>query len=173
MYESLFFFLSYCSFFFVKVSYKEQEWGWGVIVNFQKQRQKTKRGSSSLPPEDMNAASYIVDVLLSATLPNVNDSASVPQPARIEDPEARLHVLPIELHMVEGFSSVRLFLPKDIRSDASKKQVLDTHSVLNLFISFQDDFRLLFLFLSFRYFPSLDSIPFTLVFFIVPFLCVN
>jgi ATP-dependent RNA helicase DOB1 len=91
------------------------DWGWGVVVNFQKKQQK----NASLA-NDNSPSQYIVDVLLS-TEPN-NNPGAIPKPPS-DTNNAVLQVIPVLLSIISGMSSVRVFLPKDLRSAESRQTV--------------------------------------------------
>lgn len=86
-------------------------YGWGCVINFSKRVVKSK---------DLNVVSdaptYIVDILLEC-LPGSERLPSIPgQPSEN-------HVIVVELKNIDELSSVRIFVPKDIKSPDARQQV--------------------------------------------------
>jgi len=82
-----------------------QDWGWGVIVNFQK-----KLGAKS--QSGAEASDYVVDMLLDC----VKGPNGKPQPVSSNPlAEVEMQVIPVLLPLLDGMSSVRIFVPKDLR----------------------------------------------------------
>ncbi|KAF8066809.1 rRNA-processing arch domain-containing protein [Lyophyllum atratum] len=121
----------------VKVKYQKLDFGWGVIVNFQKRLPPKNRPmpkSEELPPHEQ----YIVDVLLNCAVggsvtksrDNVTATPSGVQPCAPGQKGVAL-VVPVLLSTIEGISHIRLFMPKDLRQDQARetlwKSVLEVH----------------------------------------------
>ncbi|KAH7911745.1 ATP-dependent RNA helicase [Hygrophoropsis aurantiaca] len=112
----------------VKVKYKDLDFGWGVIINYQK-RLPSKRGEPSteaIPPHEQ----YILDVLLNCaagTVPPKDRSGLTATPGGVQPCPAGEKgsplVVPILLATVDGISHIRLFLPKDLRQDQARDTV--------------------------------------------------
>lgn len=100
------------------------EWGWGVVVSFRRHEVRGVKGAKSGDPLG-DASEYEIDVMLRCE-PGAAEGVEAGgnlEPAR--DPEnAELHVLPLSLSDVEGLSSVRVSLPKDLRTPDSRHSVL-------------------------------------------------
>ncbi|KAI9570876.1 rRNA-processing arch domain-containing protein [Boletus coccyginus] len=131
----------------VHVKYKDADFGWGVVINFQK-RVKSKTKSEfqidDVPPREQ----YIVDVLLccasGATLPK-DRNITTPTPGGIlpcppGDRGVPL-IVPVLLSTVEALSHIRIFLPKDLRQDQARDTVWK--SVLEVQRRFPDGITLL------------------------------
>lgn len=99
----------------VKVKHQSYDFGWGAVVNYSKRY--NKGGFEEHPPQQ----SYVIDVLLNvspnaATVMKIDKDlpAGVRPPAEGED--GRMEVVPVLLSCLEGISPVRIFLPKDMKS---------------------------------------------------------
>ncbi|XP_078737333.1 LOW QUALITY PROTEIN: exosome RNA helicase MTR4-like [Lampetra fluviatilis] len=102
----------------VKVKNEEDDFGWGVVVNFHK-KTNTKIVASAEPE-----ALYVVEALLrcsreSARLPHT-EASKPPQPGD----KGEMQVVPITLGLITALSSVRLYLPKDLRSHDNRQSVI-------------------------------------------------
>ncbi|KAH6695394.1 ATP-dependent RNA helicase DOB1 [Plectosphaerella plurivora] len=106
-------------------SFEGADFGWGVVVDFLK-RQQPKRGEPDFPPQE----SHIIDVLL----PVSNDSDPIMLnkylttdmqknvfPANSE--YTRFEIVPCMLSCIKNIGQIRVFFPKDIKSEESKDQV--------------------------------------------------
>ncbi|TFK37029.1 rRNA-processing arch domain-containing protein [Crucibulum laeve] len=121
----------------VKVKYQKLDFGWGVIINYQKRlppKNKLIPKPEELPPHEQ----YIVDVLLNCALGGAvpkdrNNITATPggvQPCPPGQKGVPL-VVPVLLSTIEGISHIRIFLPKDLRQDQARetawKSVLEVH----------------------------------------------
>ena len=90
--------------------------GWGIIVNFQKTFKKQKTG-------DLTAITdgpvYVLDVLLHCEGEGGEKAKPCPLGAKGE-----LVVVPCSLDAMDGLSSVRVYVPKEVKSQESRKQLL-------------------------------------------------
>lgn len=86
----------------------EEDYGWGVVVNVVA-AQKRKAASE---------ATYTVDVLVNCQRTDLASSAvncsSIPKPA-IPGGKNEMLVIPVSLAVLDGVSSVRVFMPKDLK----------------------------------------------------------
>ena len=97
----------------------DQEFGWGVVVNFQKKAPKVNQPLDvSLEPE------FIVDVLLNCSKDSLRSNFSRPRPATDDDRNNEMSVIPVLMKLITSISSVRLFLPNDLRSYDNKQSIL-------------------------------------------------
>lgn len=87
----------------VKVKDQQHSWGWGCVVNFQKDAAK-KKGDDQV---------IRVDVLLKCKKGSSSKEAPLPCAA---GETGEMMVLPVLLGSFERISSVRIFMPEDIRS---------------------------------------------------------
>jgi ATP-dependent RNA helicase DOB1 len=102
----------------VRVAEEGLDWGWGIVVNFLKKSNDEISGQSS----NETAANYIVDVLLRCKRQEKGDT-SRPTPA-IAGETPDLQVVSVLLELLDGISSVRIFLPKDLMTQ-DKRNALD------------------------------------------------
>ena len=121
----------------VKVNHQKLDFGWGVVVNFEKRvPPKNKAGPA---PEELPAhEQYIVDVLLNCapggSVPkdrtNVTPTPGGIQPCPTGQKGIPL-VVPVLLRTLDGISHLRVFMPKDLRQDQARetlwKSVLEVH----------------------------------------------
>jgi len=99
----------------VKIKHQSFDFGWGAVVNYSKRH--NKGGPEGSPPQQ----SYIIDILL-----NVSPDAAITMkfdkelPAGVRPPaegeEGKMEVVPVLLSCLESISPVRIFLPKDMKS---------------------------------------------------------
>ncbi|KAA1477052.1 antiviral helicase [Dentipellis sp. KUC8613] len=124
----------------VKVKYKDLDFGWGVIINFQKRLPPKNRPmpkAEELPPHEQ----YIVDVLLncaqgSAVPKDRNNVTATPGgvvPCAAGQKGEPL-VMPVLLSTLDGISALRIHIPKDLRPLSARetvwKTVLEVHKRL-------------------------------------------
>ncbi|KAG5645942.1 hypothetical protein DXG03_004732 [Asterophora parasitica] len=121
----------------VKVKYQKLDFGWGVIVNYQKRLPPKNRPmpkSEELPPHEQ----YIIDVLLNCASGGVvskNRDGVTATPGGVQPcPSGQKGVpliVPVLLSTIEGISHIRLVMPKDLRQDQARetvwKSVLEVH----------------------------------------------
>lgn len=119
----------------VKIKYQELDFGWGVVVNYQKRlppkNRPTPVAAEDVPPHEQ----YIVDVLLNcargSTLPKEGNKAVVLHtPAGVrpcpKGEKGEALVVPVLLSTLESISHIRIHLPKDIRQTQSKETIWKT-----------------------------------------------
>jgi ATP-dependent RNA helicase DOB1 len=111
----------------VRVTDGETEWGWGAIVNFHKKKNVDKAAAES--------SDYIVDILLNCS----SENTKVPAPAG--DGKGAFQVVPVLLSLFNGISSLRIFIPSDLRSTENRNSVaLSIREVsTSLHIPFQEN----------------------------------
>ncbi|KAF5366548.1 hypothetical protein D9758_008994 [Tetrapyrgos nigripes] len=132
----------------VKVKYDKLDFGWGVVINFQKRLPpKNQPMPEKLPPHEQ----YIIDVLLNCA-PGSNlskdqkDRGSMPAtPAGIQpcppNQKGVPIIIPALLSTIDGISHIRLYLPKDLKLEAGRETVWK--SVLEVQRRFPDGITLL------------------------------
>ncbi|KAF8649211.1 hypothetical protein AX16_005938 [Volvariella volvacea WC 439] len=121
----------------VKVKYQKLDFGWGVIINYQKRQPPKNRPvpkADEYPPHEQ----YVIDVLLncapggaaSKDRTNLTATPGGVQPCPPGEKGVPL-IVPVLLSTIEGMSHLRLYLPKDLRSDQARetvwKSVLEVH----------------------------------------------
>lgn len=118
-----------------KVSNGSDDFGWGVIINFEKSK-KTKSVETDRNEE------FIVDMLVNVSSESMAEKSRVPKPAGHNGSQkSEMIVLPFMLHLIKSISSVRLYLPKDLRSKDNRRAVL--LSMQEVFSRFPDGVPLL------------------------------
>ncbi|XP_078095944.1 exosome RNA helicase MTR4 [Mustelus asterias] len=101
----------------VKVKNDDDDFGWGVVVNFNK-KSNLKPNTGELDPL------YVVEVLLYCSKDSVKLAASgTAKPAKPGE-KGEMQVVPILLHLITAISSVRLYIPKDLRPLDNRQSVL-------------------------------------------------
>ncbi|EEP80750.1 ATP-dependent RNA helicase DOB1 [Uncinocarpus reesii 1704] len=105
----------------VNVQHEKHDFGWGLVVNFQ-QRKAPRSMQEEYPPHE----SIIVDVLLNvaenAHFSYKSDQMLPPgvRPAK-KGENSTMAVVPMVLSCIKAFSTMRITLPKELKSDDSKK----------------------------------------------------
>ncbi|GAA5942156.1 ATP-dependent RNA helicase MTR4 [Sporobolomyces koalae] len=116
----------------VRVKHDDMDFGWGVVVNYQK-RVGTK--GKPLPADEPPQSQYIVDVLLHlarGTAPQPLQKGSKQSPASQistirpcpQNEEGEFAVVPVLLSTLDGISHIRIFLAKDLKPLDSRMQAL-------------------------------------------------
>jgi ATP-dependent RNA helicase DOB1 len=121
----------------VRVKHDKMDFGWGAVVNFEKQKKKGKREETD---------DYIIFVLLncsqdSSPSKDANGETVGVKPAPEADQIGRLFVVPVLLNTIECYSHIRLVLPKSLRKNESLKSVFK--SIQEVKKRFPDDIPLL------------------------------
>ena len=102
-----------------------REWGWGAIVGYSR-RERKKVAGQRRDDDDNDPTAYSIDVLLRASSTSITPSPSratpPPQPAQSED-GGEYMVVPVGLSAVDALSSIRIFLPKELKERSARKQV--------------------------------------------------
>jgi ATP-dependent RNA helicase DOB1 len=99
----------------VRVRDGQDDWGWGIVVNYQK-----KKSAESSNVKQTKASDYIVDVLLRCE-PITRGDRAKPKPWQGENDKPQLEVIPVELALIDQISSVRIYLNKNLKSEESKE----------------------------------------------------
>jgi ATP-dependent RNA helicase DOB1 len=138
---------------------RHRDWGWGVVVNFQKVQPGSKTQASTLladaatsnaaaaAPSSADEPQYVVDILLrcrcrggtdasssttttAASSSSSSSSSSLPEPLSLVEEVAggasELLVIPVLLPLLNGVSSIRIYIPKDLRSPESRRTVANS-----------------------------------------------
>lgn len=96
---------------------KEQDWGWGILVNFTKQKINPKniknlgKNKELQQIMDSNESHYVLDVYLYVSDRLTNDNMC--QPGNFKQKDGRLGIVPVVLHpsTLHSISSIQVFLP--------------------------------------------------------------
>lgn len=112
----------------VRVQDGDDAWGWGLVVSFQKLKK-----FKAISADESKAEHYTVDVLLRCASGSVsvglNGDAPKPRPCTDSADKGEMHVVPVHMHLIAGLSSIRLFMPKDLRSSDARDSVGSTLKV--------------------------------------------
>uniref|UniRef100_A0A3B5QET1 Exosome RNA helicase MTR4 n=1 Tax=Xiphophorus maculatus TaxID=8083 RepID=A0A3B5QET1_XIPMA len=98
----------------VKVKNEDTDFGWGVVVNFSK-KTNTKVNAEPL---------YVVEVLLHCSKESVKNSATEAAKPAAPGETGEMQVVPVMLHLLTSISSVRLYIPKDLRPFDNRQLML-------------------------------------------------
>ncbi|KAI6058252.1 Superkiller viralicidic activity 2-like 2 [Aix galericulata] len=101
----------------VKVKNEDDDFGWGVVVNFSK-KSNVKPNSGELDPL------YVVEVLLHCSKESLKNSATEAAKPAKPDEKGEMQVVPVLVHLLSAISSVRLYIPKDLRPIDNRQSVL-------------------------------------------------
>ncbi|KAG0055772.1 ATP-dependent RNA helicase mtr4 [Gryganskiella cystojenkinii] len=108
----------------VKVTYEDQQFGWGAVVSYNKKMPTVIRG---VPSDNSNEPTYIVDVLLycasnTVITPGLNGLATGIK-ACPPGEKGELMVVPVLLSCMEALATPRIFLGKDLRSSDARHTI--------------------------------------------------
>ncbi|KAI8915772.1 rRNA-processing arch domain-containing protein [Gorgonomyces haynaldii] len=94
---------------------KDLDFGWGIVVNFQKTYEKDQKGDlKALAQEPI----YVVDVLLKCSTNTENGI----RPAE-KDESAEMMVVPCPLDSINGLSAIRTHIPGDLKALTNRMQM--------------------------------------------------
>ncbi len=110
----------------VSVRHRDKDFGWGAVVNFKKNAPKEKENP-------LNAeTTYVVDTLLHVT----TESAKSKNTDQLEpfseadknnsSDKGEIIVVPVHLNLIQQISSVRIFMPSDLRPRDNRMAVHKT-----------------------------------------------
>ncbi|XP_034048328.1 exosome RNA helicase MTR4 [Thalassophryne amazonica] len=100
----------------VRVKNEDADFGWGVVVNFCK-KTNVKSVADSEPL-------YVVEVLVHCSKESVKDSATEAAKPAAPGETGEMQVVPVMLHLLTSISSVRLYIPKDLRPYDNRQLML-------------------------------------------------
>ncbi len=110
----------------VSVKHRDKDFGWGAVVNFKKNAPKDKQNPMEAE------TTYVIDVLLHVTSDSAkskNTDQLVPfdstQSSKGGD-KGEIIVVPVQLGLIQQISSVRVFLPSDLRTKDNRMAVYKT-----------------------------------------------
>ncbi|XP_061115503.1 exosome RNA helicase MTR4 [Conger conger] len=101
----------------VKVKNESDDFGWGVVVNFSK-KANVKANTGELDPL------YVVEVLVHCSKESVKNAATESAKPAKSGEKGEMQVVPVMLHLLTTISSVRLYIPKDLRPPDNRQSVL-------------------------------------------------
>uniref|UniRef100_A0A8C3AZ63 Exosome RNA helicase MTR4 n=1 Tax=Cyclopterus lumpus TaxID=8103 RepID=A0A8C3AZ63_CYCLU len=103
----------------VKVKNEDADFGWGVVVNFCK---KTNVKVNSEPL-------YVVEVLVHCCKDSVKEAWTEAAKPAAPGETGEMQVVPVMLHLLTSISSVRLYIPKDLRPFDNRQLMLKSIQV--------------------------------------------
>uniref|UniRef100_A0A665UL04 Exosome RNA helicase MTR4 n=1 Tax=Echeneis naucrates TaxID=173247 RepID=A0A665UL04_ECHNA len=98
----------------VKVKNEDADFGWGVVVNF------CKKSNVKVYSEPL----YVVEVLVHCSKDSVKDAATEAAKPAPPGETGEMLVVPMMLHLLTSISSVRLYIPKDLRPFDNRQLML-------------------------------------------------
>lgn len=111
------------------MKHDEDEFDWGIIINFKKESEVKKKENPLKSTPDI-----VVDVLLHID-PGSSSQRPRPCPTGVQ---GDVEVVPVLNTLITHISSLRIYYPKDLRPPDSRKSVLKTITV-SYFILFYTD----------------------------------
>ena len=109
----------------VSVRHGDKDFGWGAVINFKKQTAKVDESKNPATLHEQASVTYVVDVLLHVTSEtSKSTSTSELMPVPVGGKKGTMVVVPVESNLINRISSIKLFLPKDLRSPDDRKSVL-------------------------------------------------
>ncbi|XP_052825381.1 exosome RNA helicase MTR4 [Octopus bimaculoides] len=107
----------------IKVKNTDDDFGWGVVVNVQKKADQSKLESD---------VQYVCEVLLHLSPESAHTHSSLSIKPCPPGQKGEMQVVPILIHLISSISSVRLYVPKDLRSLDSRQSILKSVQVLHI-----------------------------------------
>lgn len=108
----------------IKVKYKDFDFGWGAVVNFNKRKEPKGQSEPPMAPQQ----SYVVDVLLQVASDasfGTQTNADLPPGVRPPAPgeKGKMEVVPVLLSCIDSIGHIRIFLPPELRSVEQRNTV--------------------------------------------------
>uniref|UniRef100_A0A3Q2Z7V1 Exosome RNA helicase MTR4 n=1 Tax=Hippocampus comes TaxID=109280 RepID=A0A3Q2Z7V1_HIPCM len=100
----------------VKVKNEDADFGWGVVVNFSK-KSNVKVSTDAEPL-------FVAEVLLHCSKNSVKEAATEAAKPAPPGQTGEMQVVPVMLHLLTSISSVRLYIPKDLRPFDNRQLML-------------------------------------------------
>ncbi|XP_077398559.1 exosome RNA helicase MTR4 [Vanacampus margaritifer] len=100
----------------VKVKNEDADFGWGVVVNFSK-KSNVKVSTDAEPL-------FLAEVLLHCSKDSVKEAATEAAKPAARGETGEMQVVPVMLHLLTAISSVRLYIPKDLRPFDNRQLML-------------------------------------------------
>lgn len=102
----------------VHVVNESTDFGWGVIVNFQKKANQSKNPNDSEPV-------FVADVLLHLSKESAKNTKKTSEVEPCPKGEkGEMHVVPVLLNLIHGLSAIRVYFPQDLRPHDKRMSVL-------------------------------------------------
>lgn len=103
----------------VRVKEGDTDYGWCAVVNFYKKPQRPSKKDLEMGKEP--TPQYVVDVMAYCERPKDGIQIGAPRPCNGKDGE--MVILPAAMTVLDGISSVRIYMPKDLRSHDQRMTV--------------------------------------------------
>ncbi|XP_061732578.1 exosome RNA helicase MTR4 [Nerophis ophidion] len=100
----------------IKVKNEDVDFGWGVVVNFC--RKANVKVSTDAEPL------FVVEALLHCSKDSVKDAATEAAKPAAPGEVGEMQVVPVMLHLLTSISSVRVYIPKDLRPFDNRQLML-------------------------------------------------
>ncbi|XP_046332583.1 exosome RNA helicase MTR4-like [Haliotis rufescens] len=100
----------------VKVKNKEDDFGWGVVINFQKKMDQSKATDDTGPL-------YIAEVLMYITKESAKSRKTTDIKPCPKGQRGEMQVVPVLTTLIEGISAIRLYVPQDLKSNDKRQSV--------------------------------------------------
>ena len=102
----------------IRIKHNADDFGWGVLVSFQKKTQRTKTTQETF---------FILDMLLYCAKSKASSIDIVPKPCPVGE-KGQMNIIPVVLESVDAVSKVRVYVPKDLKSSENRQSVFKTIS---------------------------------------------
>ena len=102
----------------VSVKHGEKDFGFGAVVSFKK---KTPKEKANPMEED---SSYVIDVLLHVSTETSKSTSTLNLMPPPKNEKGVMVVVPIHPSLIQQISSVRIFIPQDLRPSDNRKAVM-------------------------------------------------
>ena len=102
----------------VSVKHGEKDFGYGSVVSFKKKPMKEKAN----PMEE--DCSYVIDVLIHVSTETSKSTSTLNLMPPPKDEKGVMVVVPIHPSLIQQISSVRIFIPQDLRPSDNRKAVM-------------------------------------------------
>ncbi|MCJ1279955.1 ATP-dependent RNA helicase mtr4 [Puttea exsequens] len=105
----------------VRIKHQDYDFGWGAVVNFIARKPGRDQKAEEITPQQ----SYVIDTLLTVADTSSNGTRTyqdLPHGVRpaSSGEKSRMEVVPILLSCVESIGHVRIFLPKDLKTQEQR-----------------------------------------------------
>uniref|UniRef100_A0A9J8B2L2 RNA helicase n=1 Tax=Cyprinus carpio carpio TaxID=630221 RepID=A0A9J8B2L2_CYPCA len=101
----------------VMVKKEDLDFGWGIVVSFHKKTNVKAAGGDADPL-------FVVEVLLHCSKDSVKNAATEAAKPPGPGEKGEMQVVPVILHLITSISSVRLYIPKDLRPYENRQSML-------------------------------------------------
>ncbi|CAD8110149.1 unnamed protein product [Paramecium primaurelia] len=100
----------------IRIKGSDGDWGWGIQINFMQKKFGNKKNKDQ-------EQSIILDVMLYVQKRKKNEPL---QPQLSYEQDGELEIVPVSIEQLYEISTIKLNLPKDLRTNESKQQIKQT-----------------------------------------------